>query len=369
MSSLPSSKQESQGSGQKKSYRKFVISFVLANLIGAFFLWLTARELPMDELKQGFERLDMSHVLTWSMVFVAIYLVCHGARIVRWYDLVKPLDESIEPMKVHKVCLVGFTAILLLPLRLGEFIRPYLLSRRSNLGMSSLLGTAVVERVIDGLVMTGLLFVTLATYQGTAATGFAYGVGAISAGVFVGALSFCLGAYWRRSQTVALVHTLFGLVSTGLAEKLAGMLEAFIEGFQALVKAHTIGRFLGLTLLYWGTNALSMWVFARWGFGLDVGLWDMVTVMALLVIGIMIPAGPAMAGNFEYFMTRALSLFVVMELFGVEATAFAASVHILQFLVIVLPGFVVMWFDPESRHLISLSGEATEEVEEIEVVD
>ena len=105
------------------------------------------------------------------------------------------------------------------------------------------------------------------------------------------------------------------------------------------------------------------WPLARWGFGLDVGLWDMVTVMALLVIGIMIPAGPAMAGNFEYFMTRALGLFVVLEVFGVEVTAFAACVHILQFLVIVIPGFVVMWFDPESRHLISLSGQASEQVE------
>lgn len=359
-----SSPTTSSGSPKSSSsFRKFVVSFVLANGIGAFFLWLTARELPLDQIEEGLKRLEGAHLALWSAVFVAVYIVCHGARIVRWYDLVRPLDETIEPMKVHRVCLVGFTAILLLPLRLGELIRPYLLSRRSSLGMSALLGTAVVERVIDGLVMTGLLFLTLATYQGGGSTGFAYTVGAISAAVFLGALSFCLGAYWRRKQTVGLVHKLFGLVSEGLAEKLAGLLEAFIDGFKALVEAKTIGRFLVLTILYWGSNAVSMWLLARWGFGLDVGLWDMVTVMALLVIGIMIPAGPAMAGNFEYFMTRALGLFVVLEVFGVEVTAFAACVHILQFLVIVIPGFVVMWFDPESRHLISLSGQASEQVE------
>ncbi len=344
-----------------RSYTKFIISFVLANLIGVFFLWLTARELPLGEIKQGLARLDASHLALWALVFVGCYVVCHGARIIRWYDLVKPLDESIKPGVVHRVCLVGFTAILLLPLRLGELIRPYLLSRRTSLSMSAVLGTAVVERVIDGLVMTGLLFVTLATYRGEASTSFAYATGGISAAVFVGALSFCLGAYWRRTQTVALVHRLFGIVSKGLAEKLAGMLEAFIDGFKALVEAKTIGRFLALTLLYWGSNAVSMWVFARHGFGLDVGVWDMVTVMALLVIGIMIPAGPAMAGNFEYFMTRALGLFVVLEMFGVEVTAFAASVHILQFVVIVVPGFVVMWLDPGSRNLIQLSEAAAEQ--------
>lgn len=336
---------------------RFLISFLVANLIGGFFLWLTARELPVGELRAWAAGSDPWHLARWSLAFVGVYIVCHGARIVRWYELVRPLGP-VEPRVVSRVCAVGFAAIMLLPLRLGELVRPYLLSRRTDFKVSAVLGTAVVERVIDGLIMTGLLFVTLATYSGDRATGFAYTTGAVSAAIFLGALTVCLLALWRKEWTSQMVRRVAGVVSTRVGEALAETLEAFIEGFRALLEAHSLGRFMALTVLYWGTNVLSMWLLARFGFGLDVGLWDTATVLALLVIGIMIPAGPAMAGNFEFFMTRALGLFVSLEVLGAEATAFAAAVHILQFVVIIVPGFAVMWLEPESRHLIRLADES-----------
>lgn len=342
---------------------RFWLSFGVANLIGLFFLWLVARELPFAQVSQYLSGADLGQLGLWSVVFILVYAMSHYARVVRWYELIKPLDPELEAGQVHRACLVGLTAIFLLPLRLGEFVRPYLLAKKSaKLSGSALLGTAVVERVIDGLMMTGLLFVTLATYRGDQATSFAMTTGIISALIFVGALTFCLLAIWRLEWTLSLVHKLFGIVSTKLAHKLAGLLGDFIEGFRVLIKAKSLGRFMLLTAIYWATNALSMWLLARFGFGLTLSLWDMTTVLALLVIGIMIPAGPAMAGNFEYFMTRALAMFIGATALA-QATAFAATVHILQFLVICSPGFVIMWLDPNARHLVSLSERAREELD------
>lgn len=340
---------------------RFWISFVVANLIGGFFLWLVAKELPLDQVQLQLKQAGAAQLITWSLVFIAVYAVCHWARVVRWHTLIQPLDAQLEAKQVHKVCLVGLTAIFLLPLRLGELVRPYLLAKKTDrVSSSALLGTAVVERVVDGLMMTALLFITLATYRGDKATSFAMTTGIISAGVFVGALTFCLLALWRLEWTLDLVHKIFGVVSEGLANKLAGLLRDFILGFRVLVQGKSLGRFLVQTTLYWLTNALSMWLLARFGFGLEVSLWDMTTVLALLVIGIMIPAGPAMAGNFEFFMTRAMALFVALDQVEISAraAAFAATVHILQFIVIALPGFIVMWLDPSTRHLIALSEQA-----------
>ena len=341
---------------------RFIVSFLIANVIGAIFLYLAWSGLPTDEVEQYFEQASTTHLLTWCAIYVGVYIICHGARIVRWYDLVRPLGE-VDGKLVHRVCVVGFTAILLLPLRLGELVRPYLLSRRTPFSMSAVLGTAVVERVIDGLIITGLLFVTLATYSGEQSTAFAYTTGALSAGIFSGALVTCLLALWRKDWTIAMVEKIFGIVSVGLARKLSGLLEGFIDGFRALIEARSLGRFLLLTAVYWGSNVVSMWLLARYGFELDLGLWEMTTVLALLVIGIMIPAGPAMAGNFEFFLSRALGLFVALGTLGAQVAAFAATVHVLQFVVIVSPGILVMWFDPESRNLIQLSEQAAAQAE------
>jgi hypothetical protein len=352
-------------SNESSGISRFVIYFLAANLIGGFFLWLAARELPFEEVLPYFREADLGHLGLWCGAFVLVYIVCHGARVFRWYYLVEPLGE-VEPATVHRVCAVGFTAILLLPLRLGELVRPYLLSLRTKLPMSGILGTAVVERVIDGLLMTGLLFLTLSLYEGGRATAFARTTGIIAAGIFIPALVVCLLALWRRDWTLSVLRAIGNPISEGLTEKATALLEDFIEGFRALVEARHMGRFLWMTVLYWSTNIISLWVLAKYGFELDIGLWEMATVLPILVMGIMIPAGPALAGNFEYFMIKGMGLFLATSAAGVgtRVAVFAATVHVLQFVVIALPGFFIMWVDPEARHLIQLSRQAEEAVPE-----
>jgi hypothetical protein len=151
-----------------------------------------------------------------------------------------------------------------------------------------------------------------------------------------------------------MVRRVGGLFSAKLTDAVAGLLERFIEGFEALGRAGALWEFFGWTVVYWGANAVSMWLLARFGFGLDVGLWDGVTMLALLVIGLMIPAGPAQVGNFQYFVTQALGLFVALDEPAVMAqvVAYSAWLHVLQFVVIVVPGLLVGWFDAESRETV-----------------
>jgi glycosyltransferase 2 family protein len=344
--------------------RRFVVYFLVANIIGGLFLWLAARDLPFGRIGAYLQQADLLRLGIWLGLFVLVYIVCHASRVVRWAYLVRPLDETIDAMTIHRVCTVGFTAILLLPLRLGELVRPYLLSRRTDLSLSAVLGTAVVERVIDGLLMTGLLFLTLATYSGDRATAFATSAGYIAAAIFIPALVVCILAVWRQRWTLAVIARLGRPISAKLTDRVTGLLDDFIAGFRALIEAEHLGRYLALTALYWFTNIVSLWLLARFGFGLDLTMWQATTVLPILVIGIMIPAGPALAGNFEYFMAKGLALFVAVDLadVGTRVAVFAATVHVLQFLVIVIPGFLVMWTDQEARHLIRLSSQAEEAV-------
>ncbi len=355
--------------------RRIGVYFIAANAIGLFFLWLAARGLPFDKIGPYLETTSLGHVLGWSIVFVAIYAVCHYARVVRWNYLVRPLGE-VETRQVHRASAVGFTAILLLPLRLGELVRPAVLARRTDLSVSSLLATAVVERVLDGLLVTGLLFATLLTYSGadqetyTLQIGgmsldltFQVVLGLIAAAIFIPALLVCALALWRRQWGLALVEYVGTPISPTLTERIVDMLDDFIDGFGALAQAGHLGRFLGVTLVYWGINVLSLWVLARFGFGFEIGIWDAATVIAILVVGIMIPAGPGLTGNFEFFLKKGLELFVSFAAVGGKAAIFVPLVHVLQFIVIVAPGFWVMWTDPAARHLLQLTERAREEVD------
>lgn len=333
---------------------------LIALVIAVFFLYLTARELPFGDVSTYLSSIDVAHLGLWSTVFVLLYSVCHWARVQRWYFLIQPIEPGVDRKEVSRVGLIGFGAILILPLRLGEFVRPALLAQKTKVSISAGLGTAVVERVVDGLVITGLLFVTLITYRGEASTGAIQFAGALSASIFVPAIVVCVAAYVRREWTMRKILWCAKWFPFGIGDKLAGMLDAFIGGLKGLVEGKALSRFLALSILYWGCNATSMWLLARFGFGLDVGLWDTITMMAVLVIGIMIPAGPAMAGNFEYFVMQAASLFVVLEDHGGAVGAFAGVLHVLQFLVIVIPALWITARDVQARGWWRLTGDLGE---------
>ncbi len=336
--------------------RRFWVSFVVANVLGAIFLWIAARGLPISELDDYLARTDPWHLARVFAAFIAVYSLSHAARVVRWYDLVRPIGE-VEKGLVHRVCIVGLGAIVLLPLRLGEFVRPVLLSRRSELPASSLLATAVVERVVDGLVVTGVLFASMALTMGTSAPTWALATGGAAATLFLGVLTACVLAWWRRDWTLAMVDATFGRASKKLGDALGGLLSSFLDGFEALARGRALGRFLGTTAVYWSINLTSMWGLARFGFGLDISPIQIGAVFGITSIGIMIPGGPGQAGTFEVFMVESLGLFMNIEDadIGVRVLAFVATIHVLQFIVITAPAFLTMWFDPRTRGMMSMT--------------
>ena len=55
----------------------------------------------------------------------------------------------------------------------------------------------------------------------------------------------------------------------------------------------------------------------------------------------MIPAGPGLAGNYELFTLKALALFVAPEAVASAGAAMVASMHVIQFVVQVVPGVML----------------------------
>lgn len=318
------------------------VALLVSLAIGAGLLALAARSLDFDGIRAYLAEVDGGRVAGAAALYGALFGVVHLIRMARWSFLLRHLGP-VPFGAVMRAAAIGFTAIILMPLRLGELVRPYVLSRQTDVSMSAALGTAVVERVVDGLFISLLLFLTLATYRGTGSTGFAMAIGAVCLGIFLGALAVCVGALWRRELTLGLVARLAGLASPKLADKLVGLLEQFLQGVESLREGRALVSFLGLTVAYWVINGLSIAVMAQVGFGLALGPWEGMTVLAVLVVGIMIPAGPGLAGNYELFALEALGLFLPAGEVAVAGAAFVALMHLVQFTVQVIPGLVLVW--------------------------
>jgi uncharacterized membrane protein YbhN (UPF0104 family) len=202
-------------------------------------------------------------------------------------------------------------AILALPARLGELVRPGLLRKRGDLSASAALGTVAVERIVDGLLVSLFVFGALFSLRGPAAPGWMMPTAYAALGVFTAALIFLVFAIRRPEATVAFCVRLTLLPR--FAPKVARVIEAklleMVRGFVVIRHARHMIVFVIWSAVYWGANGLGVYVLAR-GFGLDLSIVGAFATMGVCAVGIMLPNSPGLAGQFQYFTLLGVGLYL-----------------------------------------------------------
>ena len=305
-------------------------------------LWLTLRGKDLGAIWRAALAADYRYLAPYFLFLVAIHLT----RTVRWGILLEPVAK-VPFGRLNAVCAVGFMALMILPFRLGEFARPYLVAERPRIRVSATLSSVVVERVVDGLFMAALLVLALlAIPEGTPGLHLLRAAGLTMLLAFGGMLAFLVVAYRNRSLAVRLTHRVLDPVSRGLARRASGMMDAFIHGLKLVPSRGKLVAFFALTLAYWALNGYGMQVLAR-GFGLHLTPLAAYTVLGVLVVGVMIPAGPGMVGTFQAAVVLGLSLFVPRGVVDTHGTAYANVLWLAQLAQMTLFGLVFMF----SRHI------------------
>jgi uncharacterized protein (TIRG00374 family) len=245
----------------------------------------------------------------WVLPYFVVLTLVHVARTLRWGCLLSGM-ERVPFRKLNEASGIGFMMLLVLPFRLGEFARPFLIAQRSSIRRSAAMTSVVLERITDGmlvaLVMRGMLF-----FVPTEVPELRYvTLGAnLMFAVFGGGLAFLLFALWHQARAVHLVRITVGRVVPRLADKMADIVDTFVGAMRQLPDRRQMVGFFIYTLVYWGLNGAGMALLSR-AFGLNLTLFQAYVVMCVLVVGIMIPAAPGMLGTFQAAVTVGLSLFL-----------------------------------------------------------
>jgi hypothetical protein len=297
---------------------KRALQVVAGLAVSALALWLTLRGKDLGDVWAAMRAADYRYLPPYFAILVCIHLV----RTFRWGLLLEPVAK-VPFARLNAVAAVGFMALVLLPFRLGEFARPYLVAEPGKLRVSTALSSVVAERIADGIFMGILLVVALvAVPDGAPAVRVLRTGGIIVSLAFLGALAFLVLAYRNRTLAVRVAAGALRPLSPRLAERAAGMLDAFIHGLRLVPTRRKAAVFVALTVVYWGLNAWGMNVLAR-GFGLELGLVESCAILGVLVVGVMIPAGPGMVGTFQGAIVIGLSLFVPKDVVATRGTAYA----------------------------------------------
>ena len=105
-------------------------------------------------IKEGWFYLSLASIL---LIF-SVYLRTH-----RWQYLFD-LDSKIDFALLFKSQLIGYFANNILPIRLGDVVRSYVVSKHTKKKISYLIGTIAMERVVDTLTILFFSIITLLYY-------------------------------------------------------------------------------------------------------------------------------------------------------------------------------------------------------------
>ena len=137
----------------------------------------------------------------WLAVAIAAVAADLVFRAFRWQILIRPICR-VPLRRLSAYMLVGYLANNVLPARLGELVRSHYLGDREGISRSATLGTVVVERVVDTVVLVaiGAVAILVLDVRGVV-------VSAILVGVAISGL-LCVASAARRGQGSCLPRSL-----------------------------------------------------------------------------------------------------------------------------------------------------------------
>ncbi len=303
--------------------------FWISLLISALFLWLALRGQHLAETMRTLREADYGYLLP----ALVLYFVGVWVRAGRWKVLLSPMG-SYSAGSLFPVVVIGYMANDVLPARMGEVVRVYVLAEREGLPRSSALGTVVVERLLDAVTMLLLLAVAalLVPLSGTVER-----IAIIAAGLVLVAVWPLVFLVLWPDQLARLVAPFAARLPQGLAGRLSGVAAGFLAGLRVVRSRRVLGLGLALSVVAWLFEAGMYWALAV-GFGLPVGGAVVLLTLAVTNLATLVPSAPGYIGPFE-----AGALAVLVGLAGVSqelATAYVLALHAALVIPVTLLGFV-----------------------------
>ncbi len=289
-------------------------------------LYLGFRKFDAREFFASLRETDL--ILFFLSMLVMVFTVF--LRSIRWKFLVNPLKKV--PLKdlfgSEMVCYFGNNVF---PLRLGEVLRAYSLSKITKLSSASIFGTIVVERFLD--VLFFLIILPAAALLFPAMPVWIRWSGIVSGAVLVVlVLLYYLYQYKQASFRRYLNHKLHSLSYT----KFLDIIRKFLSGVRTLRNTPHTGLIVFWTVIIWVVNIFNYWLIGT-SVHVFFSLQDLLLVFFVTSAIISIPSAPGYVGTYH---AGAIGILVILGYELNRAQVIAVILHAVGFLSLTLIGFL-----------------------------
>ena len=299
---------------------------LLGLLISAGALYVALRGVNWSEAGEALQEARYPLVLPALAAMIASLLL----RSVRWRLLFYP-QRGLRLGKFFGVLNVGYLVNNILPLQVGDLVRAYLLGELQGLSKARTFSTVVVERVVDVLVLSGLLVILMPFISVPA---WASIPTAVAAGLFLVLGGMLVGVARSRAWVLFVLEILLRFVPGRFHENFKGMAESALEGLAVLSRPGILALVVGWTLVSWLTTSLVLF-FMMMAFDLGVPFSAAIFVAVMTSFGFFVPSSPGALGVYH-----AISIESLVRVFDIDR-GLAASYSMVAYLVFYIPPLVI----------------------------
>lgn len=312
------------------------IKYFLLLAIAFALLTLAFRGISIRKIIHGIFQANLFPVLVSGLLSIAAFI----SRAYRWKLLIEPLGYTPTLKKTTYALMVGYLANLALP-RLGEISRCGALSKSETIPFNKLLGTVIVERVIDVLCLLGCMLLTAALEYRRLGNFFTENV-----------FNPIIRKFEQLMQSPLLITIIILFLVAAIAvviyfirknkskrneSNVSKLIKGFIDGLKSVITLKRPWVFIFHSVFIWVLYYLGVYV-ALFAFPFTSGLGGG-TALFLLVAGGLGMSAPVQGGIGPYHLLVSQGL-VLYGLSREVGLTFATMLHSLQLVLVIVFGIV-----------------------------
>jgi glycosyltransferase 2 family protein len=298
---------------------------VLCIVVSSGCLYLAVQGMNFEQAVQELKKSSLMPVVgAVVFLFLAFWI-----RAYRWSYLLSPI-KKIPVRPLFRSTLIGFMGNYLLPFRAGEVMRAVSIGQTQNISKAAALGSIVLERVFDGVVLSLTPFLLLAAVE------LPPWVTRINCGLLalylIGLVALVIAT--QRGWTEAWTARATTLLPIRFAQRVGSISMEFLQGMKGITHTGALMPVALLSLVCWGFHGVYFFLMFK---ALDLELSFAVALVLQMVIGlgVILPSAPGYVGTFEYFTVLGLALFGITQ---EAAFAYALLAHVCQFIPVTAVG-------------------------------
>lgn len=312
----------------------------LGCLISAVTLFFVFKDFEFAKVKES-----LSEMTLWPIVPFLFFVVLHYyIRCIRWKFLLPTAKERPPTMQaLFDSLILGNLASCILPLRIGEFVRPLVLTRWSEYSFGTAFISVVIERFFDlsaVLITFAIVVPMLPSIDPLVSLG-AYSLGGLAGALL---LFLVLGTLFP-----VFIREMVAVVARPLPDRLAHLVKRFagelLDGAAVIKTPGRLFAIVGLSGLVWLTAYLQFWSML-FMFPYSHSFLQGVAICIFVALAVAAPSAPGFVGVFQAGVVAACKLFSYPE---AAAQVYSIVIHATTILFFVVLGFTLLF-----KHNLSL---------------